>query len=361
MILFMLIVALSMSVIFGSFNGIKSLCLVFLLFILTIIVAFPNSSVADTTLYQYLYDFNYNSESYNIGFLLYIRLFKLFGFSYSWFRIINYVIVLLLIIATIKRFIPKLKNYFFVFYFVFPFVYDAIQIRNTLMMAIMLYGCSFLINVNKKNVFIASLLIFISGMVQEVGFIYLLVPIILVFNLKWKRFLKYFVFLMGIIGFLMTNDNFRNIVISKIVLKFSNFEKVGVFFVKGSVNNGWILNGSITVLTFVIIYGCYWFIKKLKLHDEVSKLYLCLVMASVGLITIPLSFIDGNFIRIVRNVIPMAYIAYLIFMTKSNNFIGKSFITMSMLMLVSICIFSEFIDVQSSIHLLIHQNTLIPD
>jgi hypothetical protein len=149
----------------SSFVNIASLILVVPILMLN----FDNN---DRIGYEFIFNSNVPNRT-DPGFMFIIQLLKFFGIENFQFVMI---LLGLLIIVTFLRFSVKIKNMNFIIllYFVFPFIMDIIQIRNTFMAMIFINALLFY-SENKKIVAIILAIIAASFHILAVVFIVLFI------------------------------------------------------------------------------------------------------------------------------------------------------------------------------------------
>ncbi|AVH74998.1 EpsG family protein [Weissella koreensis] len=131
-----------------------------------------------TTLDYASYEANYNSMfslTYNSRFeWAYLSLAKmayLSGMTYEQFRLILVFGIFIILLVVVRRFTNNMA--FFVGTFaMFPFFNEIVQIRSFAMYTLILLAASFLIHVNKRNIIISALIIFLSAGFHSSGYFY---------------------------------------------------------------------------------------------------------------------------------------------------------------------------------------------
>lgn len=99
------------------------------------------------------------------------------GLSYEHFRLLFASLAMVVLYMGISRFTKNLSLFVFI-YGITVFFYDAVQIRNLMMISLVILGMSFLINLNSKNVIIAIAIIILSAQFHTIGYIFLLIVIV---------------------------------------------------------------------------------------------------------------------------------------------------------------------------------------
>lgn len=105
---------------------------------------------------MHLYIFNYENilepsykGGFEFGYQLLAKISANLGLNYNQFLLVISILGLGLISSTIKLFTNRI-SYVLGLYFIYPFIWDVVQIRNFLAMSIIIYGIRYLISENKN-------------------------------------------------------------------------------------------------------------------------------------------------------------------------------------------------------------------
>ncbi|MCP8848753.1 EpsG family protein [Latilactobacillus curvatus] len=362
MLLGLLIIAVGGCLLTNNVRSLSNISLFWLFLVQTIIVGYTSSFVPDYNAYRALYEFGYKATTYDKGFLLYMTPFQYAGISYTGFRILTYSIIFLLLVCSMRKFSSKNTNLFCILYLFSPFVYDAIQIRNSLMMALLVWSTTFLIDFTKKRFVISIIFILLAASIQSLGYIFLIYPLIyIILRISPKNMLKIYIVVIFLMFIAMMNKTVTNNIIIILGNQLSSMRGVSNYLQFDSIHNGWIINDLIALFSFILVYFCY---RRIILNNELNKntknkITILMALACVGLLTIPLSFIDGNFLRISRNTTFAVYVSFIMYFNlKKGFYISKSI--MSILLVVNLLLYItiEFVDVGPSISYLLYNNNL---
>lgn len=146
----------TVSVIFIILGLIKkdSKVLFYLIFVLLIILFAGSTGNADQLAYMNNYTnilYGMSDSSFEYGYQLLCKVCLILGMSYNQFLFIIAFTGLTLIASTIKLYTSNIA-YVLALYFIYPFVWDTIQIRNFLAMSIIIYGSRFIISYKKEYI-----------------------------------------------------------------------------------------------------------------------------------------------------------------------------------------------------------------
>lgn len=121
--------------------------------------------------YNVMFSSNYNSR-FEWGYLSLAKVAYNSGLTYAQFRLILCFIIFIVLLIAVRRFTNNVA--FFVGTFaIFPFFNEIDQIRSFAMYTLILLAASFLIKVNKKNIIISTLIIFLATGFHSSGYFYL--------------------------------------------------------------------------------------------------------------------------------------------------------------------------------------------
>ena len=119
-----------------------------------ILLAFSSGN-ADYIMYKEQYEASAQNGIQNWGYPLFSIMLCIFSSLYIPYNVFLgfYGLIGLTLIATTIYKLSKNKSLTAACYFIFPFVFDVVQIKNFMAMAIIIYAMQFLINTNnKKNI-----------------------------------------------------------------------------------------------------------------------------------------------------------------------------------------------------------------
>ncbi|MCV3324499.1 EpsG family protein [Pediococcus ethanolidurans] len=121
----------------------------------------------------YYYDNQPGTYYFEKGYSMLGEFFLNHGFSYNDFRTLCIVLSLVVLFIAVNRFTKNIA--FFTFFFgITAFFSDTTQIRNFMMISLVLLAFSFLINVTTKNILISVMVIILSAQFQSLGYIFLI-------------------------------------------------------------------------------------------------------------------------------------------------------------------------------------------
>lgn len=284
------------------------------------------SAAPDTTLDYYVYSTAYyvspNVQSGSYYFERWYSQLGIFffdhGFSYAQFRLVFGFLCALILYIGVIRFTDNAALVAGL-YGVTVFFLDATQIRNFMMIALVILGSSFLINLTKSNVIFAILFIFASAQFQSLGYIFMLIiPLRLIpkekiINNSGKLIVISMLFyvLLGLIGitkFLSMATNWltffgeRADFVSKVVEKYNYGSELQLAFL------------VIVSTTLVFVMSSY-FIKN-NCGNNKNKEYVLHLISLISLLTLPLLLLAVDYSRIQRD-------SFLFFLIEISIIVGS--------------------------------------
>lgn len=192
--------------IYNSFHKKNNKIISFLLIFLVLILMGGVTNNPDYLNYQYIYD--YNIPGLELGFSMLMDSARSLGFSYNVFRLIVIFVSLLFVNKFLNNLNVK-KDLYWIIYIPYLMILDSIQIRNFLMISLVLFGLKYLIeNNNLKNNVIFLVIVIISSSIQKLGLFYLLFPFFLFFLRKGKHIFVY-IFIIFFFSILFVKDSIK--------------------------------------------------------------------------------------------------------------------------------------------------------
>lgn len=220
------------------------------------------------------------------------------GFTYDQFLSI-YVLIALLVLWIGLGYLTNNRGLALTLYFIFPFIYDATQIRNFFALCLMVYAFHFLINKGFfKSVLPFVICVIMAGLIHSIAFFYLIFLLTKIKNIKTLILIT--IFLSFLIGLFF--NFFKSISYTLVANKISIYSSLGTTpFVY------MILYAILFFLNIFIMYFTY--NMSLKDNDlKLQKIALKGYQASILLITCyPLVIIDEVFFRIFRDFFIITY------------------------------------------------------
>lgn len=248
-----------------------------------------------------------------------IKIFNYLGMDYRKMLIFYGVIIFYFIIKIVKRYSVN-QSFVYLLYFIYPFIYDTIQIRNFIVMVILSFSIRYII---EKKLCKYIFCIFIASGFHKVAYIYILFYLVNYLNKKKILLIGIVVNIIGIIIYL-TN-------LLPILLKGKMQEvNINFYFIDNNARYGWIIYIFFQILILILIE------KNIKLNKNrrdfneiVLKInYLCLIF-------IPLYYYNSTLDRIYRNILLINYIVF-------SNLCKKNIKLMNFFILLVVLLYISF-------------------
>lgn len=298
------------------FNRRSMISSVFFLITLIIIMG-GNNLNQDYLNYSYLYD-GINVDYAGYGYQLLMSVGHTINLNYDQFRLFVCSISLILMWIGFQRMLSALSYKVYLFYFIYPFFIDVIQLRNFIVMSLLIFATSFF---KKNNIFselLFILFILVGAAIQTLSLIYLLAVLIYRFDSddKIKELILIVMLILTILSTLPFVQNF----LSNLILNSSIglLQRASTYSVK-VVRHGFYLYW----LSDYLLVGCFIYLRKYSLIDTKSNAYkietAIYSIMTVASLLFPFYTIDLSFHRAFRNVIPLIIVGEIIFFSKKNG------------------------------------------
>lgn len=268
-----------------------------------------------TTMDYANYESNYNlmfSPTYNSRFeWAYLSLAKasyLAGLSYAQFRLILVFLIFIVLFIVVKKFTYNM-GFFVATFALFPFFNEITQIRSFAMYTLVLFAASLLINVNKRNVIIAILIILLSTGFHSSGyfyFIFLLIRILVKKNINVGSVII-IISLLGSAFLILTGSTSIGLHIAKVVGyvtgNTASTENILINFVGTSVRRAF-------VLEVIFLYGVVFVLSKKMIEylstkvifdkNIIGKTEVLISLIYTGMLGLPLLAMSDQYQRFPR-------------------------------------------------------------
>jgi len=304
-----------------------------------------NTMNPDYDFYANLYlDIRYNAISLDKvtiepGFVLIMKLCSLLGLNYNGFLALTVLCCYLMIHSTVKLF-SRNYNYVYLLYFIFPFFLDVIQIRNFIVMTILIYSIKYLFNGTTRDKIICFVLLFIATSFHRIALAYF--PFLFI-NAKKRNLFVYIIAVCSItfsILFLLNNKEIP--LLSSYIERLIGYEKYSAYF-QSKARLGSILFCYLQLISFMLVLLS----KQLCLkyardpHNIITYQYVKLLyyINFLSFIYLPFLILNVNFTRLIRNITLLNYIVF----ANTSSVIRKVDIKILYNMCVIILVLSFFI------------------
>jgi len=248
------------------------------------------------------------------GFIIMMKLSSLLGLNYRGFLILISLCCYLLINSTIKLYCNS-YSYVYLLYFIYPYLIDVIQIRNFIVMSILIYSVRYLVNDGLNGKIKYIVLLFIAATIHRISIVYL--PLILIRSEKQNTFIYYLAICSILFSILFLLNDKEIPILTSYIESYIGHDKYLLYF-KMKTNLGWILFCYLQISSFVmilfskILYQRYIItLFESKYNDITNKFINLMHYANLLLfIYMPLLILNVNFTRIIRNILLLNYITF---------------------------------------------------
>ncbi len=252
--------------------------------------------------------YNYSAKyglitRFEFGFSSCIFLANKFGLTYQTFLQIYSAVGLILLSKCIFEYC-KYPVFCWILYFIYPFFFDVVQIRNFMAMVIVIYGLRYLREFNKKNVIKFGITIFIASLFHVTAIVYLSFALAYIKDLR--KIIRYtFIFTSIALVCLKTFP----LAFSGILSRFVSLE----YLMRGTTTIK-ILGYLFVALIVVLLVYVYYFVLQ-KNVAFVENNYLVKVLPVILIMSLAVAFSSQGY-RMIRN---MAIIIYMVFLNETGD------------------------------------------
>lgn len=273
------------------------------------------------------------------GLVLIMKLCSLLGLNYNGFLALTSLCCYLMIHATVKLYCRN-YNYVYLLYFIFPFFLDVIQIRNFIVMSILIYSIKYLYNGTVRDKIICFVLLLIASAFHRISLAYF--PILFI-DAKKRNLLVYIIAVCSItfsILFLLNNKEIP--LLSSYIERLIGYVKYQAYF-QNKARLGSILFCYLQFISFMMVL----FSRRLCLkcthesHNVIIYRYVRLLyyVNLLSFIYLPFLILNVNFTRLIRNITLLNYIVF----ANTNSIISKSEVKLLYNICVLILVLSYFV------------------
>jgi len=304
--------------IFNGFRKKHSAAMLFLLIALLGVLMGAGTQDPDIHNYIIYYYHTWGIVSPDIGYRYFSLIFWKLGFDYQTFRLISSFLGILLIHQTVRKLTDN-HVFFYLLYFMYPFMLDVVQVRNFFAMAIFIYAIPYLISEELKDKVKYVLLILIAASFQAIAVIYL--PFVAISYIRKNTLWRIILFFMIAVGILAgINKPFLNSLTGFLLDLFSLSGVRIDKYTKVETRFGFLLFWGIQIIDFVLI-AIAKHISTMKMRNEgfsekenyQAKFILLVYWINiVAFLFMPLYVFQATWVRVMRNFIPLNYIAFCI-------------------------------------------------
>ncbi len=301
----------------------------FLIISYFVIISGFNLTNLDNTIY---YNIFVESKSAfftkDLGYGLLLAFAHSLNLDYKTFRLFEYLIAFVLIHISLKKLI-KNEEVFFLVYFIYPFFLDIIETRNFLAVSLLLFSLPYFLSSKKERKLLFLIIYLFSCLVHKIMFIYIPCFFFVNSTMLSKKKLIVFLFIALSFGFLGLDRQGFSILLSYLSHSLSLLTITGVSRnLSVLLNNGWVVNYAITYCMFfgslllISDANTLFLLKKLS-KKSLKFCNLAFALSFYSCLFLPFYAISSDFMRVVRNVLPLLIIEICL-LGKSHSLINKN-------------------------------------
>lgn len=309
---------------------------IFLFVILLCVLMGANTQNPDIE--NYISGFNTERIGPDFGYSILVHFFYFMGFDYESFRLIISVFGILLIHQTVKKFIIN-KSAFYLLYFIYPFMIDIVQIRNFLVMSILIYAVPCLLTQKYRDYIKFVVYILIASTIQLTAIIYL--PIVFLAKAKKNMLIRSILFF-NILGFIIivANKDLFILITNQITFMLGEYDNRITKYGFIQTNYGFLLPWAVQLTNFFLVtWARKIYSKRLRNEDRsligegnkkfpnkdesIKEKYILLIywINVYAFLFLPFYVFQMTFSRFIRNIIPLNLMVFLIAKKRNNNYL----------------------------------------
>ncbi len=270
----------------------------------------------DSGIYQsYYMHAEWDSEApFEQGYILLMKISRILGLNYLEFRLAIAVFGYLLLFIAIKRFKLVNTSLFYVYYIMMPFVEDPIQLRNFLMITIVLVSCSFLYKGADDKYSIVKYVvgIMLASSIQTLGlFFLLLIPFYLPKKINYRKTYVWFSIISTVVMLFPITRNFISVFLGQQFMKLGTIGmKISQFLMRAQPGKIMVWDGLVTVLLFVIVLQIKKQLKNTQNKNTRNILLLGEATVYMLIIVFPMYFFSYNFDRLIKDGLFILFVVF---------------------------------------------------
>lgn len=353
-----------LTIVLCTINMIYSFCkkhnkiMAFLLMSFAWVLYWGNTSNPDYEVYSQIYYSNANAITNNmeIGYISLIKTANFIGLSYEFFLLIISLFGFLLIHSTVKKYTEN-YNYIYILYFIFPYFFDIVQIRNFLIMAIFIYSTKYIFSNSRIKY---CIIILLAGLIHISAFLYL--PMLLIQVKKKNNLIRLIVFFSFIFSLIIITNN-KNIPLLNEIILLLKINKIN-YYLTTKTNYGFILFWILQILSFIVIYISKRVYRKYESKEFISNnnrniINVIYWINIIAFIYFPIYLINVNFTRLMRNIVPLNYLAIIITNEEINDRCEKIIYNLFVFIYVLTMFLSQMLQYKDTIIKTVLENNII--
>lgn len=298
---------------------------------------------------------------FEFGFQALCKFGSFFGLPYNFFLAIIMIVGLLLIVDTIRLYTSNIA-FVLALYFIYPFIWDTVQIRNFLAMSIIVFGLRFILS-EKKEYLKFSFFVLMAASIHVTAIFY--------FSFLITAFIKDTKKLLQIVLFITGTSIIFSPYLAKLLLMVTSVEKVNSY----TTTQTSIITKLLAILYFLVSILLIYFLKKniekektkysLMLENNGKKILDLKIILQINIISVIMVFFvmnNLNFFRLYRNIFILNYVLFAIYVkivkkNVKNKFIYWIFMAFIILSLFVLVIYTQTTNIFNP---LFEENSLLP-
>ncbi|WP_345753142.1 EpsG family protein [Lactiplantibacillus pentosus] len=320
-----------------------------ILFLFTAFLIGSGDAVTNPDYALYMNSYEYKWSNFESGYTLLSNVGRLLGLDYAGFRMIIAFLSVIILMVGILRITNNLSFVAF-FYAISLFTIDAIQVRNSLMLSIVVLAFSFLIVRDWKHYLTAGVLLFLASTIHSLALAFFVPYLLSFFKLRIQRIMGSAMVILSLI-MLIVGEIFQEQLISvlQFVLNiFGSRSDAGSNVASVYTNS----SGSIAIFAaFMVAIVSMLIVLYLSLEVEdntkVGNLTQVVIpMVMLGLVAVMMMETSSDYVRLLRNTSLFVFIYFATFLGQRQQlplWLNKrgTFFTVCLLLVASVTFYLQ--------------------
>ncbi len=281
--------------------------------LIIVIAIMMGGNTANPDIYVYKYTYIHGRNSVEVLYTWIIELSKMIGLSFEEFRLEIYCVSIVLIFYAAAKHMRNVIP-FIILYFIFPMMFDSVQTRNFMAMAIMLNAIPLLVNRDRPHIIKYIILTVLAAGFQLASLFYmvfLLIPIIQ----KSKNIRRFTIVILGMCIVFSLNRSTLSAALTYVSSVLGTLEtrisQYGTILTQWGFLYSWLVH--------FIIFGISYLLKRYIISDSadgendyaVPIIQFCYWISVISIIYFPFYVVGSFFDRLYRTVLVISYMFWL--------------------------------------------------
>lgn len=275
----------------------------------------------------YMNSYNFGWTNFESGYTFLCKVGRSLGWEYSTFRMVSSLVSVCILTLAISRLTKNISLVAF-FYAISIFIFDSIQIRNSLMLSLVVLAFSFLKEKKVKDYVFSVLFLLLAASMHTLALAFLIPIVLTFFKTETQKRMAIFIIPFGIV-FVLIGQLFggKLVEIVQLVLRIISFRDTAAQNVGAVYNNSvsfkvGLFATFISVLQMIIVLYSFSKVDFNKNHTGIGLWGIPIMI--LGVFSVMMMQVSGDYCRLLRNTTIFLFIITTVVL-QSNNENGWKF------------------------------------